>query len=42
MLNKGPHILKSIALLDDIMIRMQEHQYKKTYLLRMLRVSEME
>ncbi|ALJ00417.1 pyruvate kinase [Rufibacter tibetensis] len=42
MLNKGPHILKSISLLDDIMKRMQEHQYKKTSLLRMLHVSELD
>ncbi|AMM53000.1 hypothetical protein TH61_15980 [Rufibacter sp. DG15C] len=41
MLNKGPYILKSIAMLDDIMKRMQEHQYKKTSLLRMLHVSAM-
>ncbi|KAA6434463.1 pyruvate kinase [Rufibacter glacialis] len=40
MLNKGPFILKSISLLDDIMKRMQEHQHKKTSLLRMLHVSE--
>lgn len=42
MLNKGPFILKSIAMLDDIMRRMQEHQYKKTALLRMLHVSEID
>ncbi|GHA61999.1 pyruvate kinase [Pontibacter akesuensis] len=42
MLNKGTYILKSIALLDDIMKRMQQHQYKKTALLRMLHVSEAE
>jgi pyruvate kinase len=42
MLNKGPFILKSIAMLDDIMRRMQEHQYKKTALLRMLQVSEID
>ncbi len=42
MLNKGPHILKSISMLDDIMKRMQEHQYKKTSLLRMLQVSDLD
>ncbi|RNI30459.1 pyruvate kinase [Rufibacter latericius] len=42
MLNKGPYILKSLEVLDDIMKRMQEHQYKKTALLRMLQVSELE
>jgi pyruvate kinase len=42
MLNKGTYILKSIAMLDDIMKRMQQHQYKKTSLLRMLHVSEID
>jgi pyruvate kinase len=39
MLNKGPHILRAIATLHDILIRMQEHQEKKRSLLRPLRVS---
>jgi len=30
MLNKGPHILAAISMLDDILRRMQGHQYKKT------------
>jgi pyruvate kinase len=30
MLNKGPHILAAIRMLDDILRRMQAHQYKKT------------
>jgi pyruvate kinase len=30
MLNKGPHILAAILMLDDILRRMQAHQYKKT------------
>ena len=30
MLNKGPHILAAIRMLDDILRRMQGHQYKKT------------
>jgi pyruvate kinase len=30
MLNKGPHILAAIRMLDDILQRMQAHQYKKT------------
>ncbi|MBC3540237.1 pyruvate kinase [Rufibacter sediminis] len=42
MLNKGPYILKSLSFLDDILKRMQEHQYKKTSLLRMLRVSDLD
>ncbi|MDH3429341.1 MAG: pyruvate kinase [Gammaproteobacteria bacterium] len=30
MLNKGPHIIATIRMLDDILRRMQAHQYKKT------------
>ena len=30
MLNKGPHILAAIRMLDDILRRMQAHQYKKS------------
>ncbi|QHL86596.1 pyruvate kinase [Nibribacter ruber] len=41
MLNKGAYILKSLELLNDIMQRMQEHQYKKTALLRKLHVSDL-
>jgi pyruvate kinase len=37
MLNKGPHILSAIRMLDDILQRMQAHQYKKTPTLRRLR-----
>ena len=37
MLNKGPHILSAIRMLDDILRRMQAHQYKKTPTLRRLR-----
>lgn len=36
MLNKGPHILEAIQMLDDIMRRMQGHQNKKNALLRRL------
>ncbi|HMD68778.1 MAG TPA: pyruvate kinase, partial [Chitinivibrionales bacterium] len=36
MLNKGPHILEAIRILDDIMRRMQSHQRKKRTLLRRL------
>lgn len=42
MLNKGPHIVQAIRLLDDILERMQEHQHKKTAKLRGLHVSELE
>lgn len=40
MLNKGPHITKAVAMLDDILRRMQSHQQKKSPLLRMLHVAE--
>lgn len=36
MLNKGPHILEAIRVLDDILGRMQSHQAKKRSLLRAL------
>jgi pyruvate kinase len=36
MLNKGPHILGAVRVLDDILRRMQAHQHKKTSLLRTL------
>ncbi|WP_083610148.1 pyruvate kinase [Pontibacter flavimaris] len=41
MLNKGPHIILAIELLHDILVRMQEHQHKKTSMLRMLHISDM-
>jgi len=40
MLNKGPHILAAIGMLDDILRRMQAHQRKKTPTLRKLSISE--
>jgi len=39
MLNKGPHIIAAIRMLDDILRRMQGHQYKKTPRLRPLTFS---
>jgi pyruvate kinase len=36
MLNKGPHILEAIQMLDNILQRMQGHQNKKNALLRRL------
>ncbi len=42
MLNKGPHVVQAIHLLDKILKTMQEHQYKKTSMLRNLHVSELE
>jgi pyruvate kinase len=36
MLNKGPFVLEAIAVLDDVVSRMQDHQSKKTAQLRAL------
>jgi pyruvate kinase len=36
MLNKGPHILAAIQLLDRVLTRMEGHQHKKTPMLRVL------
>jgi len=40
MLNKGPHIIAAIKMLDNILHRMQGHQYKKTPRMRKLRFSD--
>ncbi len=37
MLNKGPHVVEAIDVLDGILRRMQDHQHKKRSLLRRLR-----
>ncbi len=37
MLNKGPFVAEAVAMLDDVLIRMQAHQLKKTPQLRALR-----
>jgi pyruvate kinase len=37
MLNKGPHIIEAIDLLDRILRRMEAHQHKKRAMLRRLR-----
>jgi pyruvate kinase len=37
MLNKGEHIIQAIKILDNILRHMQEHQHKKSPLLRRLR-----
>ena len=42
MLGKGSHINEAITMLDNIISRMQEHQDKKTPMLRKLGVSEIE
>jgi pyruvate kinase len=36
MLNKGPFIVQAVQLLDDVLLRMQAHQHKKTPRLRAL------
>lgn len=41
MLNKGPHILGAIEMLDNILQRMQSHQRKKFPKLRKLSISEL-
>lgn len=40
MLNKGPHVLKAVRFLDNVMTRMQSHQTKKRAMLRKLSVSD--
>jgi len=42
MLNKGPHILAAIKMLDDILRRMQNHQHKKTPKLRKLSITDVQ
>jgi pyruvate kinase len=39
MLNKGPHIVRAVEVLDDILRRMQTHQKKKRRMLRELRLA---
>ncbi|MEI7837668.1 MAG: pyruvate kinase [Planctomycetota bacterium] len=39
MLNKGPHVLNAVEVLDDILRRMQAHQAKKRATLRELRLA---
>jgi len=40
MLNKGPYVVSAVKVLDDILRRMQEHQAKKTSMLRHLRLAD--
>ncbi len=40
MLNKGPYLVETVTLLQNILIRMQDHHQKKTPMLRKLKVSE--
>lgn len=39
MLNKGPYVAEAVATLDDILRRMEQHQYKKRSLYRRLHVA---
>lgn len=39
MLNKGPHVVTAVRVLDDILRRMQAHQAKKRAMLRELRLA---
>jgi pyruvate kinase len=39
MLNKGPHVVSAVRVLDDILRRMQAHQAKKRAMLRELRLA---
>ncbi len=39
MINKGPHVLSAVRVLDDILRRMQQHQTKKRAMLRELRLA---
>ncbi len=41
MLNKGPHLVHAVQVLDDILCRMEAHQSKKSARLRQLHLSEM-
>ncbi|MDH3989936.1 MAG: pyruvate kinase, partial [Gammaproteobacteria bacterium] len=41
MLNKGPHILSAIRMLDNIVRRMQDHQHKKAHTLRRLGITDL-
>lgn len=40
MLNKGPHIVRAVQVLHDILHRMQTHQNKKSSMLRPLRLAQ--
>ncbi|NRA65435.1 MAG: hypothetical protein HRU19_13190 [Pseudobacteriovorax sp.] len=42
MLNQGPHIGEAISLVDDILSRMKEHQWKNTTLMRGLGIAATE
>ena len=37
MLNKGPFVVSAVDVLDDLLVRMQDHQLKKMSRMRALR-----
>jgi len=39
MLNKGSHIIQAVKTLSDILVRMQDHQAKKSSQMRPLRIA---
>lgn len=39
MLNKGPHVVEAVRMLDDVLTRMQGHQHKRTPQMRPLAVA---
>jgi len=40
MLNKGPFVVETVKFLDNILVRMMDHNNKKTSMLRKLKISE--
>jgi pyruvate kinase len=40
MLNKGPYVVEAVRVLDSILRRMQDHQSKKSAMLRRLRLAQ--
>ena len=40
MLNKGPYIVEAVTALTNILLRMEQHQHKKTSQLRALHISQ--
>jgi hypothetical protein len=40
MLNKGPYIVKTISMLDDILTRQMGHVHKKRYIMRPLNIAK--
>jgi pyruvate kinase len=41
MLNKGPRVVQAVQTLDSILRRMQNHQHKKSALLRSLHIAQL-